>query len=371
MTARSTDGPAVPTSSVVTTSAPHDPARQRLHGSPWRRWLPLVAAGVALLSTGGGLAGPASATAMAAPAADGGTLAGPVAAPVAGPVAAPVAAPVGPAARGTGQAAAAAVARRPSKVLVVVLENRDASRVAREMPYLSAQARRYGSATHYFGITHPSLPNYLMMAGGSTFRVRDDHGPAAHRLSGASVFGQALAHRRTARTYAEGMKANCQSQNTGRYAVRHNPWTYFPRERAVCRRDDVPSGTPARGALHNDIAAGRLPNVGLLVPDVCNDAHDCSLGRADRWLRSWLRAVQAGPDWRAGRLALVVTFDEDDHSAGNHVATVVMHPSLHGVRVSRRMDHRDLSASASRLAGGRPLRDAKERAGLLAAFHLA
>jgi acid phosphatase len=108
----------------------------------------------------------------------------------------------------------------------------------------------------------------------------------------------------------------------------------------------------------------------MVVPDVCNDAHDCSLARADRWLRSWLRTVQAGPDWRAGRLAVVVTFDEDDHSAGNHVTAVVLHPSLHGVRVSRRLDHRDLSASASRLAGGAPLRDARGRAGLLAAFHL-
>src|SRR5919112_314593 len=118
-------------------------------------------------------------------------------------------------------------ARRASKLLVVVLENRAASRVRRQMPYLSAQSRRYGRATHYYGVTHPSLPNYLTIAGGSTFRVRDDRRPAAHRLRGASVFGQALAHHRTAVTYAEGMKVNCQQRNSGRYAVRHNPWVYF------------------------------------------------------------------------------------------------------------------------------------------------
>jgi len=201
-------------------------------------------------------------------------------------------------------------AKRPSKLLVVVLENHDVSRTRREMPYLSAQAARYGQATRYFGVTHPSLPNYLTMAGGSTFGVRDDRGPGAHRLRGASVFGQALGHHRTTATYAEGMRTNCQQRDTGRYAVRHNPWTYFPAERAACRRHDVPAGTPARGALRRDVRAGRLPTFSMLVPDVCNDAHDCSLARADRWVRSWLRVVQAGPDWRAGRLAVLVTFDE-------------------------------------------------------------
>jgi phosphatidylinositol-3-phosphatase len=275
-----------------------------------------------------------------------------------------------PAAAAPTRRAAAAPTRRASKLLVVVLENRDASRVAREMPYLSAQARRFGQATRYYGVTHPSLPNYLTMAGGSTFRVRDDRRPAAHHLLGASVFGQALTHHRTARTYAEGMTASCQRHDSGRYAVRHNPWTYFPAERAACRRHDVPAGTPARGALQRDVVAGHLPTFGLLVPDVCNDAHDCSLATSDRWLRSWLRAVQAGPDWRSGRLAVLVTFDEDDHSAGNHVAAVLMHPSLHGVRVRRRLDHHDLSAAVSRLVGAEPLRGAAHRTGILAAFRL-
>jgi acid phosphatase len=267
-------------------------------------------------------------------------------------------------------ASTAAATRRVSKLLVVVLENRAASRVGREMPYLSAQARRFGSATRYYGVTHPSLPNYLTMAGGSTFRVRDDRRPAAHPLRGASVFGQALARHRTATTYAEGMTVRCQRHDTGRYAVRHNPWTYFPAERAACRRHDVPAGTPTRGALRRDVAAGHLPTFGLLVPDVCNDAHDCSLATSDRWLRSWLRTVKAGPDWRSGRLAVLVTFDEDDHSAGNHVAAVLLHPSLHGVRVRRRMDHHDLSAAVSRLVGAPGLRGAAHRSGILAAFRL-
>ena len=263
------------------------------------------------------------------------------------------------------------VARKPSKLLVVVLENHAPDDVAQDMPALSATGERYGTATRYYALTHPSLPNYMAIAAGTTFGVRDDKGPDRHPLPGASVFGQAVPGRTTARTYAEGMTEPCQRSNDGRYAVRHNPWVYFPAERAACERDDLPAGTPTAGALHADLADGLMPTFSLLIPDVCNDAHDCDLQTADRWLASWLKAIEAAPEWRTGGLAVFVTFDEDDHSAGNHITGVLMHPALHAARVTERLDHRDLSASASRLLGGNPLHEAVRRPGLLAAFGLA
>ena len=165
-------------------------------------------------------------------------------------------------------APAAAASRRPTKLLVVVLENHDAASATRGMPYLTAQAVRYGRATTYFALAHPSLPNYLAMVGGTTFGVRDDRNPSGHRLRGSSVFGQVLARRgRTATTYAEGMRSRCQLTNAGRYAVRHNPWTYFVSERAACLRHDVPAGTTRRGSRRNDVIAGRVPTCGRVVPD--------------------------------------------------------------------------------------------------------
>jgi acid phosphatase len=241
------------------------------------------------------------------------------------------------------------------------------------MPRLAAAAARYGRATQSFGLTHPSLPNYLAIAGGSTFGVHDDGVPAAHPLSGPSVFGQVLAAGKVAKTYAEGMTSNCQVRSSGRYAVKHNPWPYFtsPIERAGCRRYDVPSGTPTNGALHDDIAAGTLPTFGLLIPDLCNDAHDCSLSTADKWLNGWLRPLLAGQDFRSGRLAIVVTFDEDHHDANNNILTAVLDRQLHGRKVTARLDHNSLSHSVSQLVGAPPLRDAAGASDLLGAFGLA
>lgn len=267
---------------------------------------------------------------------------------------------------------AATVSTRPTKVLVVVLENRGVSATLRLMPFLASQSRGYAKASNYHAVKHPSLPNYLIMAGGSTFGVTDSKAPAAHRLGGSSVFGQVIAKGRSAKTYAEGMTTNCQQKNTGRYAVRHNPWTYFAssRERSLCLRYDVPLGTRTNGPLQRDVAAGQLPTFSMVIPDLCHDAHDCRLATADAWLKPWLRQIEAGPDFRAGRLAVVVTFDEDGGTLGNQVLTAVMHPARRGVVVTRRLDHYALSATASRLAWTTPLRRAIGTPDFLRAFRL-
>ena len=267
---------------------------------------------------------------------------------------------------------AASPATRVDKVLVIVEENRSIQDAKAHMPFLMSQAQKYGTATNFYAIKHPSLPNYLVLAGGSTFGVTDDEDPDAHRLQGPSLFGQLVAAGRTAKTYAEVMPDNCSRQDHETYAARHNPWVYFddPTERAACEQFDVASGSPTAGALVDDINAGKLPTFGLLIPDVCHDGHDCSAATTDDWLRSWLPTIKDGPDFTANRLAIVITWDEDDDHSGNHVPLVVIHPSLKGNQVTTRLDHYGLSASIARIGGIPPLRDAGKGTEPLEAFGL-
>jgi acid phosphatase len=265
------------------------------------------------------------------------------------------------------ESAATARPSRPhvTKLLVFVVENHSIQQMRREMPWLNRLALRYGYARRYHGLTHPSLPNYLGIAGGDTFGVTDDAAPASHPIRGASVFGRAIRAGRTATTYAEGMTSRCQQVNGGRYAVRHNPWAYFRSERRLCRRHDVPLRR-----LRGDVAAGDLSRVGLVVPDVCNDGHDCSLARADAWLRRQAGRVLRGPDFSSGHLAVVVTADEDDGDHGNRVLTVVAHPRVHHRVVRRNLTHYSLSRAYAEAAGITPLRHAAGSRSLLRAFGL-
>lgn len=252
-----------------------------------------------------------------------------------------------------------------TRLLVFVEENHSLSQMRSGMPYTFALAKRYGYATNYHALTHPSLPNYLAITGGQMYRVRDDRGPSAHPLTGRSVFGQARHHGKTARIYAESMPTRCLTHDSGHYAVRHNPWTYFVHERTGCHAYDR-----RMRAFAPDVAAGRLPRVGMVTPNTCHDAHDCSLGTADRWLKKQMTAVFAGPDWKSGHLAVVVTADEDDRSHGNVVLTTLIHSSQDHRVVNTRLSHYSLTRLYDEVAGLPWLHRASTAPSMAKAFHL-
>lgn len=56
----------------------------------------------------------------------------------------------------------------------MVLENRSYEEVigSPSAPYLNGLARRYALATGFYAITHPSLPNYIALTGGSVFEIK-------------------------------------------------------------------------------------------------------------------------------------------------------------------------------------------------------
>src|SRR4051812_49529859 len=64
----------------------------------------------------------------------------------------------------------------PARVAVMVLENRSYEQVigSANAPYLNRLARHSALATRYYAITHPSLPNYIALTGGSVFGIKQN-----------------------------------------------------------------------------------------------------------------------------------------------------------------------------------------------------
>lgn len=244
------------------------------------------------------------------------------------------------------------------KILVIMEENHNNSEVfPTGMPYLWHLARQYGHATAWHAISHPSLPNYLAIFGGSSFNNPQDCDPGnGCTYPGPSVFGQALALGKTARAYEESMPQPCDTSSSGTYDVNHNPWAYFPSEAAGCRAGDVPAGNPGGGALASDVRSGRLPTIGLITPSLAHDGHDGSLGQADAWLHSWIPVLQSGPDWKSGQLAIVVVFDEGD--TNQQVPFVLIAPGVSGAVMSQPADHYALTRLIDGIIGAQPLRQA-------------
>jgi hypothetical protein len=235
------------------------------------------------------------------------------------------------------------------KVMIIVEENRGYRQIIGNphTPYLNELAARYGTATAYdagYPARCPSLAAYILMTSGSTGGICDDKAPKAHPITGDNIFHQVSASGREWRNYAEAAPGNCALTNNGRYLVRHVPATYFRADRDGCRRWAVPLGSRTAGALHDDVAAGKLPAFAFVSPDACNDMHGapgCPAdleATGDRWLRAWLPQIMAGPDYRGGRLTVVVTFDEGT-STSNHIAAVVVAPTIRHVRAGQPLTH--------------------------------
>jgi hypothetical protein len=206
----------------------------------------------------------------------------------------------------------------------------------------------------------PSLAAYLIMTSGMRDGVCDDAPPAAHPIKGENIFHQMAASGREWRNYAESMPSSCTQTNTGNFLVRHAPAPYYVSERSRCRTWMVPLGSLTSGALHHDVVTGALPAYSFVTPDACDDMHGgsgCAGGlieTGDRWLRGWMEQIMAGPDYRAGRLVVFVTWDEGDVWS-NHIPLLVMAPGIQHKVIKRPITQCDMLRTVEQILRVSPL----------------
>jgi phosphatidylinositol-3-phosphatase len=227
-------------------------------------------------------------------------------------------------------------ARRPAvpafrHVLVVVFENKERSEVAGS-PTFAALARRYASLTGYDAVAHPSLPNYLALVSGSTQGITSDCTTCV--VDAPSLADTLTAAHRTWKAYAEGLPSpGWTGAYSGRYAKKHDPFLYF---RSVLRNRAQRRRVVPYTRLAADVASNRLPDFALVVPDLCNGMHDCSVATGDTWLRTRIVPLLAKPALR--RSVVFVVFDEGRTAVGGsgNVAALVLGPLVRPGSVSAR-----------------------------------
>jgi hypothetical protein len=260
-------------------------------------------------------------------------------------------------------------------VIWIWMENRSYTQIvgSPDTPYINSVAGACGLANAYAGVAHPSLPNYIAATSGGTQGVTDNLPPTSHPLAVESIYSQVRAAGLTWRDYEESATKNCPSANSSGFAVRHDPAPYYTGIAADCANWDVPLGSLTAGTFLSDLAAGTtLPNFAFVTPNLCNDMHDCGVTAGDNWLRTWLPKIVASPAYVGGTTAIFVTWDENDGSAGNRVATIVISPStLAGTVSSTAFNHYSLLRTTEEMFGLTAfLGNAATAASMRADFHL-
>lgn len=242
------------------------------------------------------------------------------------------------AASGTQRGIIATALPRFDRVVVVVFENKEFEQVLGnpEAPTFRSLARRYALLANYRAVAHPSLPNYLALVSGSTHGIVSDCTNC--QVSAPNLADTLDGAGKTWKTYAEGLpQPGFTGAWAGRYAKKHNPLLYFTD--VVSRPNRLRRIVPL-GAFRRDLEAGRLPDFALVVPDLCNDMHDCSVATGDAWLRTFLRPLLPNP--ALGRSVVFVVFDEGTSSqgGGGHVPALVLGPLVRpGSQTSTPLDH--------------------------------
>lgn len=210
-----------------------------------------------------------------------------------------------------GVAAGANGVPRPDHVVIVVFENHQQAQVigSSNAPYITSLAQAGANFTQSFAVTHPSQPNYLALFSGSTQGITNDSCP--HTFNNGNLGKQVIDAGLTFAGYSEGLPAQGSTVCTsGRYARKHSPWVNWSNLASSTNRQF--SAFPA------DFS--QLPTVSFVIPDLCNDMHDCSVRTGDTWLRNNIKPYA---DWaKTHNSLLIVDFDEDDFTAANRIPTV-------------------------------------------------
>ena len=219
---------------------------------------------------------------------------------------------------------ARATSQRPGKnpphannVVIIIMENRDYDPIigSSAAPYVNRTlVPQSALMTDSHAVAHPSQPNYLALFSGSTQGIVNDSCP--HTLGTDNLGAELIAAGKTFDGYSESMPIDGYGGcGTGEYARKHNPWVNFT---------NVPSTS-------NLIYSGfphSAPDVAIVIPNLCNDMHDCSTRTGDAWLKKNVPPILKYN--RAHNGLLILTWDEaePDRNGSNRIATLLVGPTV-------------------------------------------
>jgi hypothetical protein len=206
-----------------------------------------------------------------------------------------------------------------------------------QAPNLQKMATTYASGANYWGVAHPSLPNYIALTSGDTQSIVCDCDAQAGQGTCSSnalaceaallvskcscpdnamnIADQLEAANKTWMAWGEDMGTPCNTTDSGSYAQRHVPFLYYndiQTNAARCNAHvvDFSHFSPASPAAYNFIT----PN---LVDDMHNPdpTNSTNIPDGDAFIGPLVDKIMASAAYKAGGL-LVVVWDEDDGSGG-------------------------------------------------------
>lgn len=220
---------------------------------------------------------------------------------------------------------------RPDHVVVVIEENRGYEQIMDKLninSYILALAMRGALFTQSYGVTHPSQPNYLALFSGTTHDVTNN--ACLDSFDSDNLATRLLDKGLSFASFAESLpKVGDVTCISGAYHRKHNPVSNW-------------QGTRVDSVLNKRFADfpqdfSKLPTISFVIPDQDNDMHDGSFEAADDWLKT---RIAPYADWAMEHNSLLIlTWDEDNYQADNHIVTILVGPMVKAGKSAQRINH--------------------------------
>jgi phosphatidylinositol-3-phosphatase len=240
---------------------------------------------------------------------------------------------------------------RLDHVFVIMMENTSYDDLLnpanRNTTFIQSLARNYGLATNYFGVTHPSMPNYVATITGSNWGANSDdvseaddgyfnHLSLTDQLNAADISWNGYMESAPSTGYT-GDFGDCTTStgspdptctaggDTGSalYVRKHNPFMLLP---DVFNDPQQADKVVPLTQLTADLNSRRAPQFVWISPNICNDMHggapQCPYANSptdanqaalyqdgDSFLRTWVTAIKHSRAWTA-HSAIFITWDE-------------------------------------------------------------
>jgi len=192
-------------------------------------------------------------------------------------------------------------------VIIIIMENKGYSEIigSPDAPYQNELAKKYSSASKYFGVYPDSLPNYISIIAGYPYLTKDKDPGTMTPLKNPTIVNLLQSKNLTWKGYFEDMPDVCHLKDSGKsgYIVHHNPFVYFD-----IRNDARCKNTVGLDNFYKDLSDNTLPNYSFVVPNNIHDSHDSTVADGDKWLSTFVpKIIDSGA---FDSTALFIVYDE-------------------------------------------------------------
>ncbi len=213
-------------------------------------------------------------------------------------------------------------------VFIIMMENTGYNALIgnSNAPFTNAAVSRYGLANNYFGVTHPSQPNYIAATSGSTNGVADDNDTT---IDVPNIVDQLDGKHKSWKAYMQSyslcltpLDHSCGNQL---YERKHNPFISYQDVQSNAVRI---SNIVDFSQFSTDLASGHVADYVWISPDQCHDMHgrgatpadpcdysqiQALIATGDAFVRDTVHAITHSKAWR-GNSVIFITWDESDYT---------------------------------------------------------